>query len=245
MPDTREDNYRRNLALVFHRGLRLHALASAPGILALLEPVRPRGGLVLELGCGTGTLTEQLTAAGHRVIATDASPAMLELAGDYAPDALAIRQLTLPDDPLPPADAVVSVGHVLNYLPDEAAIDQTLIAIARAVRPGGLFAVDLIDISYGTVLHENSGRAGRDWAIITQYRTPSPDLVIRDLTTFVPQADGSWRRDDECHRHVLIDAQRVPGLLAPEGIEVTVARAFGDEPLPPGLAVLIGRRPAA
>lgn len=28
--------------------------------------------------------------------------------------------------PLPPADAVVSVGHVLNYLPDEAAIDQAL-----------------------------------------------------------------------------------------------------------------------
>jgi SAM-dependent methyltransferase len=90
-------------------------------ILALLEPVRPRQGLVLELGCGTGLLTRELAAAGHRVIATDASPAMLDLARSYPPTAEDIRLLVLPSDPLPPADAVVSVGHVLNYLPDEHA----------------------------------------------------------------------------------------------------------------------------
>src|SRR4249920_2199134 len=72
--------YRRDLALVHHRGFGFHARACAPGILALLEPVRSREGIVLELGCGSGLLTRELTAAGHRVIATDASPAMLNLA---------------------------------------------------------------------------------------------------------------------------------------------------------------------
>jgi SAM-dependent methyltransferase len=127
-----EDSYyRRDLALVHHRGFGFHAQACAPGILALLEPVRSREGIVLELGCGSGLLTRELTAAGHRVIATDASPAMLEMARSYAPAAEDIRTLVLPGDPLPAADAVVSVGHVLSYLPDEPAIGQALSAIAR------------------------------------------------------------------------------------------------------------------
>ncbi|MDQ3210654.1 MAG: class I SAM-dependent methyltransferase [Actinomycetota bacterium] len=50
------------------------------GILRLLEPVREREGLVVELGCGSGLLTRHLLDAGHRVIATDASPSMLDLA---------------------------------------------------------------------------------------------------------------------------------------------------------------------
>jgi 2-polyprenyl-3-methyl-5-hydroxy-6-metoxy-1,4-benzoquinol methylase len=65
--------YRRDLALVHHLGYGFHADACAPGILALLESVRERRGLVLELGCGSGTLTRHLVEAGHRVVATDAS----------------------------------------------------------------------------------------------------------------------------------------------------------------------------
>jgi hypothetical protein len=53
-----------------------------------------------------------------------------------------------------------------------------------------------------------------------------------------------WRRDDETHHNVLIDTARVPVLLAAEGVQVTVASAFGTEQLPTGLCVLIGRRAA-
>ena len=47
-----EPCYGRDLALVHQRGYAFHADACAPGILALLEPVRENEGLVLELGCG-------------------------------------------------------------------------------------------------------------------------------------------------------------------------------------------------
>jgi hypothetical protein len=56
--------------------------------------------------------------AGYRVIATDASPAMLDLARAYATGAQEIRELVLPDDSIPQADAIVSIGHVLSYLLD-------------------------------------------------------------------------------------------------------------------------------
>jgi SAM-dependent methyltransferase len=237
--------YRRDLALVHHRGFGFHARACAPGILALLEPVRSREGLVLELGCGTGLLTRELTAAGHRVIATDASPAMLELARSYAP-AADIRTLVLPRDPLPQADAVVSVGHVLNYLPDDQAIDHALSAIARSLRPGGLLAVDICDLAYGQARHDAppAARIGEDWAIITQFSLPAPNRLVRRIATFIRDDDGSWRRDDETHHNILIDTERLSGLLAAFGVEAKMAAAFGTEQLLTGLRVLIGRRAA-
>ncbi len=236
--------YRDGLALVHHRGFGFHADMCAPGIIALLEPVRERRGLVVELGCGSGLLTRHLLDAGHRVIATDASPAMLELARAGAPDAEDVRQLTLPDDPIPGADAIVSVGHALSYLPDEAAIDRALVAIAQALRPGGVLAIDICDLEWGAARHDwsSSGRVGDDWAIITEYSIPVSNRFVRDMTIFLRNEDGSWRRDDERHDNVLIDTGRIPDLLAPYGVEVRVERSFGDEELPAGLRALVGRR---
>src|SRR5580658_2304406 len=89
------------------------------GHLEFLVPVLAQRGLVLELGAGTGLLTRELVAAGHRVIATDASAAMLDVARELVGESVAeLRQLTLPDDPVPAADAIVAIGHPLNYLPD-------------------------------------------------------------------------------------------------------------------------------
>src|SRR6266568_402160 len=107
MDDAGQPYYRADLALVHHLGFGFHADACAPGILDRLQPVRDRGGLVLELGCGSGRLTRHLVDAGHRVVATDASPAMLDLVRGFVPDAEEIRQIVLPDDPLPEADAIV------------------------------------------------------------------------------------------------------------------------------------------
>ena len=201
---------------------------------------------MVEVGCGSGLLTRYLVDAGHRVLATDASPAMLELARETAPGAEAIERLTLPDDPVPVADAIVSIGHVLCYLPTVEAIDRALVALARALRPEGVFAVDLEDLEYaahriGAPAH---GRVDDDWAIVSEYSVPSPDRFVRDITTFVRDADGSWRRDDERHENVMVDTARVPALLAREGVDVEVRPSFRTEELPVGLRAIVGGRPA-
>lgn len=236
--------YRADLARIHHLGFGFHAEACAPGILSLLEPVRARGGLVVELGCGTGLLTKHLVDAGHRVIATDASPAMLELARRHAVGAEQISRLALPDDPIPEADAIVSVGHALNYLPSAAAIDLALVASADALRPGGLLAVDLCDLTYVEAQHVPDVKAWveDDWALITQRSAPSPDRFVRQMATFSRNEDGSWRRDDERHDNVLVDTSRVPALLAEHGVEARVGTAFGREELPAGLHTIIGSR---
>ena len=232
--------FRQDLAQIFDRGFGFHAELVAAGILELLEPVRAAGGTVLELGCGTGALTGRLVAAGHTVIATDASPAMLELARDNAPGA-DVRRLTLPDDPIPSADAIVAVGHPFNYLPDAISLRRGLLAAAAALRPGGLFAVDVADLQWAqNATVGQIVKVADDWAWINRVSAPRPDLYLREMTTFVRLPDGSWRRDDERHENVLVNTTEIPGWLAEAHVDARVSSSFGIEVLPNGLKAIIG-----
>ena len=168
--------YRRDLALVHHRGFGFHADDCAPGVLSLLKPVLARAGLVLEIGCGSGLLTRYLIDAGIGSSPRTPRRRCSTWHRDVAGDAEEIRRLTLPEDPIPPADAIVGVGHALNYLPDAEAIDRALVAIAEALRPGGILAIDLCDLEWGTARQEDGskGWAGDDWALVTEFSLPTP-----------------------------------------------------------------------
>ena len=125
--------------------------------------------------------------------------------------------MVLPDDPIPAADAIVGVGHPLNYLPDEAAVDRALVAIAGALRPGGVLAIDLCDLEYGEARREHSQlQAGSP----TTGRSSPNSRFRRPITSCgrwrrsSASTTDSWRRDDERHDNVLIDTAPVPALLA-------------------------------
>jgi SAM-dependent methyltransferase len=229
---------------VHHRGFGFHADLTAPGVLALLEPVRERRGLVVELGCGSGLLTRRLVEAGHRVVATDASPAMIDLARETAPDAVDVRLLVLPDDPIPECDAIVSVGHVLSYLDDEPSVERALVAAAQALRAGGVLAIDLCDHRWAESRRDQPPyvRVESDWAIVTRFAVSDRTRFSRELTTFVSTGDGTWRRDDERHENVMVDTSRVPGLLAAHGVRAEARASFGSETLPEGLMAIVGVR---
>jgi len=235
----REPYYQRDLALVHHLGFGFHADMCAPGVLALLEPYRE--GTLLEFGCGSGLLTRYLVDAGHKVIATDASPAMLELAREHAAGAHDFRLLALPDDPLPEVDAIVGIGHPISYLDTEDDIWKALINIAQASR---FFALDICDLEWGTqsIRKNDFAKVGDDYAIFTRYSQPPPNKFRRDMTTFLRNDDGSWRRDEERHDNVLVDTEVIPALLEPYGVTATVKDSFGSEDLPAGLKVVVGER---
>lgn len=240
-----EPYYRSPLARIHHEGFGFHADACAPGILALLEPVAARGGLVVEVGCGSGLLTRHLVDAGHRVVATDPSPAMLDIARSYAPDALEHRLLAVPHDLLPEADAVVSTGHALSYLPNREQLEEALVACARALRPGGVLALDLEDLTTREAQMQRppSGWVGNDWAMVIERVSDAPDHFARVMTIFQREDDGRYRRELERHDNVLIDVRAVvPPLLEAEGLDVEVRRSFGTETNMDGLLVVIAHR---
>ncbi len=232
--------FRSDLARIHHEGFGFHADAVAPGILRILEPVLERSGLVLELGCGSGLLTKYLVEAGHRVLATDASPAMVDLARGFVPT-VPVEVLRLPEDPLPTADAIVSVGHALSYLDSEE--DSSLAAMAGALEERGLLAFDICDLEWGSARRGQPPGVwfGEDWVLTTRRSVLDDRVFRREMTMFV--RDGElWRRDDETHDNVLVDTSRLPGFLARFGVDAEIRQSFGNETLLAGLVAVIGRR---
>jgi hypothetical protein len=78
--------------------------------------------------------------------------------------------------------------------------------------------------------------------LITETSVPAPDRFVRQMAMFLPNGDGSWRRDDERHDNVMVDTSIVPGIMAARGVDVAVGRSFGHERLPEGLHTIIGRK---
>jgi ubiquinone/menaquinone biosynthesis C-methylase UbiE len=96
----------------------------------------------LDVGCGTGFLSLELAARGHRVTGIDFAPAMLDRARHKAGErGLGVRFETADAEQLPFAPAsfdLVISRHVLWTLPHpEAAIDEWI----RMLRPGGRLVV--------------------------------------------------------------------------------------------------------
>lgn len=103
---------------------------------------------VLDLACGTGSLSVRLARRGYRVIGADASEDMLAQAFDKAQTLdenrpffiqQPMQKLRLPEK----VDWVVCSLDSLNYLIDPKDCEATIRRVARALRPGGVFTFDV------------------------------------------------------------------------------------------------------
>lgn len=104
----------------------------------LLEHLPPAPADVVDLGCGTGTLSVLLAQEGHRVRGVDTAVAMVDAARGKANRAHVPASFELGDagDPAyPPTSCdVILVRHVLWALPDPA---QAMGRWVSLLRPGG------------------------------------------------------------------------------------------------------------
>ena len=247
---TRDTCYQPDLAWVHHAGYAQHVERVGAGIVRLLrESGLAIGARILDVGCGSGLLARKLLDAGFAVHGVDASPAMIELARDYARGAgFEVARLPTGLAPgiagaLPDADAVVSTGHVLNYLDTRADVAQALGESARAVRPAGVLAIDLMTGRYRDkrAVDAVHAKVEEDWVIVTRFSQPEPCRCDRMITVFRRVGDH-WRRSDEYHRNLTFDADEALNVLRDNGIDARCRAAFGDESLPEGLVVVTGVR---
>ncbi|WP_428263005.1 class I SAM-dependent methyltransferase [Haliangium sp.] len=121
------------------------ALAAIPGGGLALDRAR-----VVEVGAGTGRITRLLAQAGAEILATEPSPAMLEVARRHLPDHPRVRFAQAAADAVPVADGWADVGiagwvfgHFRMWMPAEwqTLVGRALAELERAVRPGGAVIV--------------------------------------------------------------------------------------------------------
>ncbi|WIM99160.1 methyltransferase domain-containing protein [Actinoplanes oblitus] len=127
---------------------------------ALLEKISsllPAGASVLDLGCGTGVPTAKvLTASDHRVVGVDIAERMLRLAREQVPAAEFVHAdfAALPDD-FGKFDAVTAFFSLLML--SKADIERTLDKIAGWLRPGGYFAIGMVNFDADSIPIEFMG----------------------------------------------------------------------------------------
>lgn len=220
-------DYGPDLAYIHHAGFSEFAEAAAPGVLEILWRRDLRDGLVVELGCGSGILARELTRAGFDVLGFDASPAMIALARTTAPDAR-FEVGTFDAVAIPPCNAIVAMGEVLNY----GTFDGLRTLIERANTRLLLFDI----AERGAYPPYDEVRVeGDDWSVIAIKESDGTHLTRRILTF---RANGdTMRRTEEVHRLELYDRDAMTTLLREHGYRVRVRRSYGTRRLPRGHAV--------
>ncbi|RDV38110.1 class I SAM-dependent methyltransferase [Bradymonadaceae bacterium TMQ3] len=125
---------------------RLYAAThtGTPGDLAYYATRTAGASSVLELGCGHGRLLDALGPGVQRLVGLDQDPELLKLASARNLPHTELIERDLRDIP---ADGefehVILAYNGLYCLPDTPALRDTFEAVARALRPGGLFHLDV------------------------------------------------------------------------------------------------------
>ncbi|MEG2174367.1 MAG: class I SAM-dependent methyltransferase [Oscillospiraceae bacterium] len=106
-----------------------------------------RRGLLLDLACGTGSLSVALSQLGYEVIGVDASPEMLSVAQQKAASAgehiLFLHQRMETLDLFGTVAACVSALDSLNHLTSRYALEKAIGRTALFLEPGGVFVFDM------------------------------------------------------------------------------------------------------
>ncbi len=162
--------------------------------------------LVLDLGCGTGTLAELLCQKGYDMIGVDNSPQMLEIAMEKREESGSgilyllqdMRELELYST----VGTVLSVCDSLNYLLEEKELLQVFRLVDNYLYPGGLFLFDFNTVyKYSQVIGDAVIAENReDCSFIWEnYYHEEEEINEYDLTVFVQEEGDRFRRFTENH----------------------------------------------
>ena len=194
--------------------------------------VMPRS--LCDCACGTGAMSLQFAARGIRVTGVDVSGEMLEAAQRRAREegvqAMFVRQdmcqLRLPR----PVDALVCTCDGVNYLLDDHRLKAFFQSARQALRPGGVLAFDIssafkLEHTLGDTFF---GEDGDDVTYVWFNRFDREDRTVKmELSFFVPERDGRYRRFDEIHVQKAHDPELLRALLSQNGF--TNIEIFGDK----------------
>ena len=204
----------------------------------LLKDWGVEDGLVLDLGCGTGAMTERLSAAGYDMIGVDNSEEMLEIAMEKRAasgrDILYLLQDMREFELYGTVRAVVSVCDSMNYILDLEDLTQVFRLVNNYLDPGGIFIFDLNTLyKYRELLGDSTIAEARDDGSFIWENTFDEEEWINeyDLTLFVREEGELFKRYQETHFQRAYTLEEVKRAIAGAGMEFVAAYdAFTRQP---------------
>jgi len=185
-------------------------------------------GLLLDLACGTGSVSVRLAEKGYEVIGVDLSPEMLSEAQNKAYSAgqniLFLCQDMTKLDLYGTVDAAVCTLDGLCHLPDEESVFAALQKVSLFMNPGGVFLFDVNSVyKHRAVLGNNTFVYDTDDVYCVWQNTLLPDgvTVQMDLDFFEPVSDaGDYVRQSERFTERAYPKETLEAMLKKAGFTV-------------------------
>jgi 2-polyprenyl-3-methyl-5-hydroxy-6-metoxy-1,4-benzoquinol methylase len=196
-------------------------------------------GLVLDLGCGTGSMTEILAEAGYDMIGIDYSEEMLEIAREKKEasghDILYLCQDMREYELYGTVRAIVSICDSMNYVLEEESIEHMLhMAATSYLDYGGLFIFDLnTEYKYREILGEQTIAENQDEGSFIWENYYDEEEMINEymLTLFIREEDGRYRKYEEEHYQRAYTLDHIRTLVERSGLKLLhIYDAFTHEP---------------
>jgi len=200
-------------------------------ILSVLGEYEIKDGLVLELGCGTGSMTELLAQKGYDMIGVDYSQDMLNIAmakreQSGHQDILYLNQDMREFELYGTVRAVVSVCDSLNYLLEDDDIVTCFKQVNNYLDPRCILFFDFnTRYKYETVIGDTVIAENREDCSFIWENFYHEDEQINeyDLTLFIRQQDELYEKYEETHFQKAYTLEDIKRLLAQAGMEFVTA----------------------
>ena len=184
-------------------------------------------GLVLDLGCGTGSMTEELAGRGYDMIGVDNSEDMLEIAmekrQESGHDILYLLQDMQEFELYGTVRAVVSVCDSVNYVTEKEELEQVFRLVNNYLDPGGIFVFDFnTEYKYREVLGDRTIAENREDSsfIWDNYYYEEEHMNEYELTLFIQETDQKelYHKYQETHFQRAYTLEEIRELLEKSGL---------------------------
>lgn len=183
--------------------------------------------LVVDLGCGTGTLTELLYGKGYDCIGIDSSEAMLGVAMDKkeksGSEILYLMQDMRDLELYSTVGTMVSVCDSVNYILEEEELLSVFSLVNNYLYPGGIFIFDFnTEYKYREVIGDATIAENReDCSFIWEnFYDPEEEINEYNVTVFVQEEGDRFRRFTETHLQRGYTVEQMRGLVERAGMGI-------------------------
>ncbi len=233
-----QEAYKVDLAYIHDEGFGHFARGAVVVLLAALRQAGIKNRLIVDLGCGSGILSQEVKNAGYEVLGLDISEQMIARAKRRVPQGQFLVTSFFEAE-LPSCGAVAAIGECFNYLFDHTNSHPKLLdlftRIYHALEPGGIFLFDVAEP--GRVSGPNPQQhfvEGKDWVVlVTAEEDSEKQLLTRRIITF-RQVDKLYRRDEEVHTLRLIRRESVEEALHSLGFRTNLLESYEKVKFKPG-----------
>ena len=195
---------------------------------------RTDGNILLDLACGTGSISEEMSKLGYDVIGVDCSDEMLGIALDKKFDSNSNIQYLCQDmrklDMFGSIDITICALDSINHLADIEDVRRVFENVAFFSEPDALFIFDVNTLyKHRNILADNTFTYETDevYCIWENTLMPETDEVKMNLEFFELEENGLYSRSSDSFSEKAYSESDIEKLLAETGFEIL--GKYGDD----------------